>query len=244
MLPLTRGDDVLLALTFDQVRWAHQLADAGRVVLASRDPRGTGSAFEPVAWRADVRLEIDLDGELYREHLITQELRRYPPSRALVDSPMLCREHWWYLPRLILHLDDMVALDSAPSARTDARDHLLAGARDGIPMVSTVRTATAAPGEGSVPVEVTGGDSPVPGRAVLFAQDASYPDLERWVGWSWRGVLRLEGEHGVLAVDAGPDRVGLPPTPGLVRRWRTHRELQRKCTRALAAYEAQRADGP
>ncbi|MGI8947183.1 MAG: hypothetical protein ACR2FV_04255 [Ornithinimicrobium sp.] len=240
VLPLTRGEDVLLALTFDQVRWAHQLAVAGRVVLVLRDPRGTGSAFEPAAWRADVRLQIDPDGDFYQEHLITQELRRYPPSRTLVDSPMLSREHWWYLPRLIVHLDDMVALESVPRARTDGRDHLLAGARDGIPTVSTVRTATAAPGEGPVPVEVTGGDSPVPGPAVLFAQDASYPDLERWVGWSWRGVLRLEEEHGVLVGGIGPDRIGLPPTPGLGRRWRTHRELQRNCRRALAAYEAQR----
>lgn len=239
VLPLTLGDGVVLALTFDAVRWAHQVADSRRVALVLRDPRGAGSAFEPGAWLATPRLEIDPTGRVYQEHLISQELRRYPPSRTLVDSPMLCREHWWYLPRLIVRLDDMVALDPTPAIRHDDRDHLLVGASDGIPRVSTARTAMPTPGAGRVELQVTGGEPAVSGPAVLFAQDASYPDLERWARWSWRGVLRSEDTL-ELDVDVGPDETGLPAPSGLGRRWRTHRELGRSCRRALAAYEAQR----
>lgn len=240
VLPLVLGDGVVLALTFDRVGLAHRLAESSRVTMVLRDPRGTGSGFEPAAWRAVPRLEIDPSGLVYQDHLITQELRRYPPSRTLVDSPMLCRENWWYLPRLILHLDDVTALEPAPARRTDHRDHLLVGVSDGIPAVATVRLERPTPGPGPVQMEETGGEPPMPGPAVLFAQDASYPDLERWVGWSWHGVLDVTEDRDrlVLDVDAGPDHVGLPPAPGLRRRWRTHRDLERRCRRALAAHEA------
>ncbi len=240
VLPLAQGGGVLLALTFDQAALAHRLAESSWVTLVMRDPRGTGSGFAPGAWRAVPRLEIDPSGQVYQDHLITQELRRYPPSRALVDSPMLCRENWWYLPRLILHLDDVVALEPAPAVRAGPRDHLLVGANDGIPTVATVRLATPTPDPGAVEVEVTGGESLVPGPCVLFAQDASYPDLERWAGWSWHGIFgRSEDpDQVVVQVDDSPDRMGLPPTPGLGRRWRAHRELERSCRRALATYEA------
>lgn len=237
VLPLTRGEDVLLALTFDQVVLARRLTEASHVTLVLRDPRGTGSAFAPAAWRATPRLQVDPTGQVYQQDLIAEELRRFPPSRALVDSPMLCREHWWYLPRLIVHLDDLTPHDIPPAARIDGRDHLLVAARDGRPVVGTVRATSPTPDPGPIDLRRTGGEPDLAGPAVLFAQDASYPDLERWVGWSWRGTLGRSGDGLTLEVTAPPDRTGLPPTPGLGRRWRAQRELGRNCRRALAAYE-------
>ncbi len=242
VLPLAQGEGVLLALTFDQAALAHRIAESAQVSLVMRDPRGTGSGFAPGTWRATPRLEIDPSGRVYQDHLITQELRRYPPARTLVDSPMLCRENWWYLPRLIVHLEDVVALEPAPAVRADLRDHLLVSVDDGIPTVATVRVEQAPPTPGPVEVTVTGGQTPTPGPAVLFAQQASYPDLERWAGWAWHGVLgkSTDRDRLVLEATAGPDHVGLPATPGLRRRWRAHRDLQRSCRKALAAYEERR----
>lgn len=240
VLPFALGDGLVLALTFDQALLAHRLAESSRVTLVLRDPRSTGSGFEPGAWRAVPRLQIDPSGQVYQEHLITQELRRYPPSRTLVDSPMLCRENWWYLPRLILHLDDVTALEPVPARRADHQDHLLVGVSDGIPAVATVRVERPTPDPEPVQMEQTGGEPLVSGPAVLFAQEASYPDLERWAGWSWHGALDVSEDQDRLVLDVatGPDHVGLPPAPGLRRRWRTHRDLERSCRRALAAHEA------
>jgi len=67
------------------------------------------------------------------------------------------------------------------------------------------------------------------GRGLLFGQDASFPDLERWTQWSYTG--RREGA--LFHVEEAPERAGLGPTPGLVQRWRRQRELERACRRAI-----------
>lgn len=235
VLPLTRGEHVVLALTFDRADLAHRLAAADRVALVVREPRGTAGSFAPVAVLGTPSLEADTTGAVYREELITQELRRYPPARTMADSPLLCREHWWWLPRLIVTLTDVEAL-AAPAPRTDEQAHLLVTtARDGIPVVSTVR---AQPGGAQVALTVCGGAPPEAGPACLAAQDASFPDLERWAAWSWQGRLEV-GETTVLHVEQAPEpgAIGLPPVPGVLRRWRRQQELERACLAGIAAHE-------
>ena len=70
---------------------------------------------------------------------------------------------------------------------------------------------------------------PGPGAAVLFGQDAAFPDLERWAQWSHHGTW----DGSVLTVEDAPGVVGLPPTPGLLERWRRHRDLEKRCRAAL-----------
>lgn len=234
VIALTRGRHAVLALTFDRADLAHRLAAASRVVLLLREPRGTDRSFVPTAVLGTPHLEVDTTGWVYREELITQELRRYPPSRTLADSPLLCREHWWYLPRLVLSLSDAETLP-APAPRTDDQDHLLVTVGHGIPVVSTVRAQPAGP---EVALTVCGGAPPEPGPAVLAAQDASFPDLERWAAWAWHGRLSAEAAP-VLHVDRAPEpkAVGLPPVPGVFHRWRRQRDLERACLAGIAAHE-------
>jgi len=137
---------------------------------------------------------------------------------------MLQREHWWYLPRLLLAID----LDAvAPVVqREDALgDHLLVVAGEGGPVVRMARLDDGDPER----VSLGSQSPPPPDRAVLFGQDASFPDLEQWTQWSYRG--RWDGV--ALHVDTTPARTGLGRQPGLMQRWRRQRELERRCVAAI-----------
>jgi hypothetical protein len=68
-----------------------------------------------------------------------------------------------------------------------------------------------------------------PGPAVLFGQDASFPDLEQWSQWRYAG--RWDGSG--LDVEQAPASTGLGRTPGLLQRWRRQRALERRCIEAI-----------
>jgi hypothetical protein len=237
VVALARGSRPVVALTADRVGLARRVARAGRVALVLRDPRGAGRSFTPLALAGAVELQVDADGEMFRAELLEQELRRYPPSRVLADSPLLCREHWWYLPRLVLEVVDPVLLP-APAPREGEADHLLVTARDGIPVVTTVRAPVAGTDLDDDPLRLqrTGGAHAGPGPALLLAQDASVPDLERWEAWSWEGTVGAETD-GALSLDVSraPEATGLPPTPSLLQRWRSQRAFERGCRAGIAA---------
>lgn len=234
VVALTRGEVPAVALTYARADLARALAAEGprgernEVALCLTEPRSTGREFRPVALLARPRLVEDPDGSVYLADLVVQELHRYPPARVLADSPLLCRENWWYLPRLVVELPEPGTVPLAP--RGTPADHLLVTVDGDRPVVTVVRaaappTATAEP----VALQPLGGQDPRPGPAALFAQDASFPDLERWDQWVWRG--RLDGEAGGvrLLVDQRPARVGLQPTQGVLGRWRAQRQLERDC---------------
>lgn len=237
VIALVRGSHPVVALTADRVELGRRIERARHVALVLRDPRGTGRSFAPLALSGAVELQVDADGELFRAELLEQELRRYPPSRVFADSPLLCREHWWYLPRLLLEVLDPVVLP-APAARRDEADHLLVTARDGIPVVTTVRAPEAVtdPASDPLPLVRTGGAHPEPGPALLLAQDASVPDLERWEAWSWEGRVGAEDSDGALSlvVSRAPEATGLPGTPSLLQRWRSQRAFARGCRTGIA----------
>ena len=134
---------------------------------------------------------------------------------------LLRREHWWWLPRLLVEL--RVEGVEPLLAREPGTGHLLVVDVDGR---LEARTATVHPAP--LAVQVHGGD-PGDGAAVLHGQDLSFPDLERWGRWSWAGRWR----DGSLTVTRAPQAVGLPPVPGVLARWRAHRDLERACRRAL-----------
>ena len=161
------------------------------------------------------------------KRVVVQELRRFPPARVFADSPLLMREHWWYLPRLVLDLD---VEGAAPTTVREAPyDHLLVVAHDETLEVRAAGRTGAEGPEGSSPDVVVDGTPPAPGPAVLFGQDASFPDLERWTQWRWTG--HWDGRS--LAVSEAPATTGLGPPPGLVQRWRRQRDLERRCTAAI-----------
>lgn len=247
VLALARGPVPVLALTFDRSALARSLlgegesGSRGEVALSVTDPRGTAVGFSPVALRGRPRLVVDGQGEVYLAELLVQELRRYPPARLLADSPLLCREHWWFLPRLLVELPDPSIEPLAP--RCGPGELLLVTAGRGGPALSVVQPrapeALETALERLLELEWLGGAEPASGRAVLFAQDASFPDLERWEDWCWRGRVEDSGALR-MAVRQGPAQVGLPGVRPLLQRWRAHRALERGCREGLRSWLATR----
>jgi hypothetical protein len=224
VVTLVRDTTPVLAFTYADEPAARCLASARRVTLALTEPRSTGRAFTTLSVEATPRLVEDPDGDLFIGALLEQELRRYPPARLYADSPLLMREHWWYLPRLLVELDVRSAQPAPPRAGPD--DHLLVVAHDGAPQVRVATLVRRQPEH--LVLDVRG--APVPaGPAELFGQDASFPDLERWSQWRYTGAW--DGDR--FAVAEAPGRTGLGPAPGLVQRWRRQRLLERRCIEAI-----------
>lgn len=224
VVTLVRSDAPVLAFTYADELVALDVAASPELVLALTEPRSTGSAFAPVVLRGRPRLVPDPSGEVFASELLVQELHRFPPSRALADSPLLQRENWWYLPRVLVEID--VTSVEPTVERAGPHDHLLAVAVRGGVDVRVARIAETSPG--GLLLDVVGAP-PVSGDAVLFGQDASFPDLERWSQWSYTGTWRSPE----LTVLRAPETTGLGPPLGLLSRWRRQRALERACRQAI-----------
>lgn len=224
VVPLVLGGKPAVALPWAQVEAAHQVAASDATALVLSDPRLAGPAWAPVVATGRFELVEDTTGELFTESLLDQELRKHPPSRALADSPMLRREHWWYLPRLVLVLD---AVDLVPGGRREGPADVVLGLDDGALSVRTVRV----PDWDADPLELRGGPAGASGPAVLVGQELSVPDVERWTVHTTTGRYadgRLTGVRPAGTRD-------LEPVPGLLARLRRQRSLERACLRALRA---------
>jgi hypothetical protein len=229
VVPLVHDDVPVLAFTYADEDLAREVAGCPVVALSLTEPRSTGTAFRPLVLVGSPRLIEDPSGDLFATDLLPQELRCYPPSRLLADSPLLQREHWWYLPRLLVEIDvDAVVQVSAREA--PSRDHLLVVAGADGPVVRVARVANGDPELVSLVSE----DPPPPGPAVLFGQDASFPDLEQWTQWNYRGQWDGAG----MQVDEAPARIGLGRPPGLIQRWRRQRDFERRCVAAIPSPSA------
>lgn len=224
VVALVHDDRPALAFTYADEAVAREVAQAPQVSLALHETRSTGTTFRPMLMTGRPRLVEDASGDLYLTELVTQELRRYPPSRVFADSPLLMREHWWYLPRLVVEVDVDAVEPLAP--RTASHDHLLVVVHDASPVVRAagVRAHT----QPRLGLDVLG-TAPPPGAAVLFGQDASFPDLEQWSQWRYRG--HWDGD--AFAVEEAPERTGLGRAPGLLQRWRRQRAFERRCVAAI-----------
>jgi hypothetical protein len=224
VVALVREGRPALAFTYADEAVAREVGGAPQVALAVTEPRSTGRAFEPLVLSGRPHLVEDPTGDVFVADLLTQELRRYPPARLLADSPLLMREHWWYLPRLVVELD-LESVQPVPP-REEPHDHLLVVTGGAGPVVRIAGVRSSTPGRLELDVP---GPAVTPGTAVLFGQDASFPDLELWSQWRWRG--RYDGTG--LDVEEAPVRPGLGPAPGLVQRWRRQRSLERRCVDAI-----------
>ncbi|WP_018253342.1 pyridoxamine 5'-phosphate oxidase family protein [Salinispora mooreana] len=224
--PLLLDDEPAIAFPYAEAALARRLATAPEAALVISDDRLTGRDWRAVVMRGRPRLIEDRDGTLFSDRLLLQELRKYPPARAFLDSPLLRREHWWYLPRLIVPL---AVTTSAPVGvrRGGHGEVLVVSTADRRLAVETVRRLGGDKHRIRV-ASLTGGPLPT-GAAVLLEHDFSRPDLERWTPWLTRG--RLTGDR--LAVAEAPHRAPLAPPLGMWQRLTRHRRLARACRRAL-----------
>jgi hypothetical protein len=229
VVPLRLGDGLVLALPYAQRPLAEALAAATRVTVTFTEPRLAARAFDPVAVSGVCRVEPHADGRWFTQTLLPQELRKHPPARLLADSLLAQREHWWYLPRLLVHVDPARVTPLVP--RVERTDALLAWTDGGQLRVTVVRAGDWA--VDAVPITwVPGAPSP-PDRAataILLRTDVSEPDMERRAvgvvtGALVAGALRVRDRRG------SPE---LPPPPGLLARLRSQRALERACRRELA----------
>ncbi|MGJ7441985.1 hypothetical protein [Aquipuribacter sp. MA13-6] len=220
LTPLLEGGVVVLALSHAERELALAVAAAGQVALALPG-RGGPDAGAGVLLVGRVVLEADPDGARFVDGLLDQHLAKHPPSRALADSVILRREHWWYVPRLLLRVEADALLPMPP--RPGARSHpLLVVARPGTSPQVVVTTSEGRPV----------GEVPADGAALLVSHDAA-DDLERTVQLLVPGRVAA----GRFVPDE-PPLPGLPPLPGppgLLERWSRLRALRRACIDGLRA---------
>lgn len=234
-VPLLDGDVPCVALPYDHADLLPSLSTAIAVALTVTDSRSLPAGADAVAAVGSATVVDDLTGERFGDDLLDQELRKYPPARTLVDSPLLRRENWWYLPRILIRLDRVGEVRRLTPRRDADRDALLVrddggglrldvvSAEDWTAPVVALRADTALRGDGG-PVLAHGHDHSI--------------DRERWEGWQVLGTL--EGDR--LTVLERHGHAGLDPAPlTLLQRWRRARALERGCRRGIASGER---DGP
>jgi len=217
------GDAVAVALPWAYEEQAREAAAASSAALVLSEPRLAAPGWEPVAGIGRLLLVEDGEGEVFRAQLLDEEVRKHPPARALCGSLLLRREHWWYLPRLVLVLEPQRVVRVGP--REGPQDALLAVDAGGL-QVATVRVREWE----AEPLELSGGPE-VRGPAVLVGQEVSTPDAERWTVHVTSG--RYDG--GRLEEVQRPATRELEAVPGLRARVRRQRDLERSCVRALRA---------
>ncbi len=226
VVPLSDDGVPCVALPFSSLHRADGLADAGTAVACISDPLLARDA-ELLSVRVRVTRIDDLDGEHFETSaLLMQELAKHPPSRRRLDSILLRREHWWFLPRILLHLEQLE--EPRPLAPTGALLGRRGAAGPGFLEVTTVRVARRSARE------LTLEDAPAASSsspAVLLEHGAEPPDLERT--WGTRTTGTLDGAR--LTVGSA-DRWGRADRmPTLIQRVRDEWSLERACIAGLRA---------
>jgi hypothetical protein len=232
VVPLSDDGVACVALPYAELARADALAAAGTAVACVSGPDLAGGA-ELIATRVRVRRIDDVDGEHFEtSQLLMQELAKHPPSRRRLDSILLRREHWWFLPRILLHLtpvDDPRPL--APSGALLGRRGASGPSSIEVASVTIAsRSGTQLLLEASAASASAASDGAMP--AVVLEHGAEPPDLERTWGTRTKGTL----EGAQLTVGA-VDRWGRADRmPTLIQRVRDEWALERACIAGLRAH--------
>lgn len=225
VVPLSDDGVPCVALPYGSLARADALATAGTAIACISDPTLAGSA-EPMSVRVTVRRMDDLDGEHFEtSQLLMQELAKHPPSRRRLDSILLRREHWWFLPRILLHLEAVE--EPRPLGPTGA---LLGHHSPGAPATIVVTGVTIASRSNSE-LLLEGAPPACDGPAVLLEHGALPPELERT--WGTRTHGTLDGSRLDVRVVDRWGRADRMPT--LVQRVRDEWALERACRTGLRA---------
>ncbi len=229
--PLLLDGDPAFTLTYADSALAQEISTSPRAALAFSDSRLAYVGWSPLS--ATVRVEVfpDPEGELFRQELLTQEVRKFPPARSLIDSPVLQRENWWCLPRWIVRVVE--AGEPQPIARRESPDHgLLACDVNG-----TLETQTVEVGDWEsdrIRIRSLLTDATLPGSAptALLSHDFAVPDMDP------RATLLVTGEleGGRLSVKSREGDREIGARPGLLARWRAHRDYERRCRAGIKSY--------
>jgi hypothetical protein len=233
--PLVIDGTVAVALPFDRAATAHAIGAATEAVLVLSDSRMAWRGWSP--WAQPVRPDVvaDRKGDWTWTGALDQEVRKFPPSQLLIDTPIQRREHWWYVPRWIIRLRPAGAAASI-ARRGGPDDAVLLAMTSGELTAQTVavddwhahRVRLTALDSGA-PLERT---APTP--ALLFTHDFSIPTMDRLADSALAGTQ--QGTWFEVTARHGSPALGRPL--GLIKRLSGHWHRERDCRRALADYDA------
>lgn len=202
---------------------------------AAPDPRAGGMVREGAVAVGRVHVQHDVNGSLFLDDLVDQEIAKYPPTRRLAESAWAQREHWWWVGRMIVVLTAIEVERSLP-ARNRSHDAVLVRDLGGRPAVDVV-SAQGWP-ERKGPMDLFSRDGKLlegrGGQAQAWGYNRS-PGEERWELWHRDG--HLDGEELRVTEAIGRPRGRLPAlTPWA---WFRHRRaLARNCKRGIAMARA------
>ena len=242
--PLRFRDTIAFALAFDRTPLARALSSARAAALAVNDDRLVSTGWTPMVGSVDLDVVEDRDGAWLANGLLDQELRRYPPARQLIDTPILRREHWWYVPRWIV---------SVTGARGVRPVEPVMGPCGGVVAVADAGSILLASATVDPASRRLSGMPPgfADGVVLFHGHGAAGPGLERTGEWTlWYTVAAPEDTPSQRGETSGqPDARGaaspdlrvldergaptLRDPDSLVARLRRHWRLQRRCRLAL-----------
>ena len=233
--PLLIGNVPCVALPMDRRPLAESLAAAPSVALVLSDSRLALKGWSPLVVTGRAEVTADPTGEIFTTELLEQELSKYPPARRLIDSPLLRRENWWYLPRMVVRVTDVSEAHEV-GRREPGRHGLLAWEHAGRLDADTVAVTDWDAASIAVSSAPFSGARFPRGRAsaALFSADFSIPDLDRRAELHVTGVL----EDGLFTVTERSGSLQLGAPPGVLARLRAQRALERACKAGLEAVES------
>lgn len=226
--PLLLDGDPAFTLSYARSGLARQISSSPQVALVFSDSRLAYMGWNPLRVTARAEVVPDPEGKLFRDELLHQELRKFPPDRQLIGSLLLQRENWWYLPRWIVRILD--AAEPRPVARREGPDHgVLAYEAGGGLAADTVRVGDW--DADRIPLRPLEAPEPLPGgaRAALLYHDFAVPDMDPRTTFVATG--RLENDRLRVSDRSGSRTLG--KRPGLLARWRAQRNLERRCKAGL-----------
>lgn len=170
--PYRIGEDAVVSST---------LALLGKIHAVRRDPR-VALLAGGLSFRGDASVELDRDGAVFDAQLRAQELRKFPPSRALLALPFHRRLLWWYVGRALVR----ISLETARPCAGDDRASWIAIGADGYPEIRPLSAVAFAP------------ERLVPGERIELP--AGEPDGPTWLHvHEERALLLVHEERGAMA---------------------------------------------
>jgi hypothetical protein len=223
--PLLLGGNPAFTLTYADSTVACEIDRSPQVSLIFSDSRLAYIGWNSLAVTATVEVTPDPAGELFLEKLLDQELRKFPPSRLLIDSPLMRREHWWYMPRWIFRLKKTE--DPKPLIRRTGSDQGVPVWRTGGGLATdTVRVDDWDAELVAVSALISRSPGPPDGTpAALFYHDFSIPDMDQRTAFLAAGRLR----DGHLSVTGRTGSRVLGRRPGIFTRLLALRTLKKRC---------------
>lgn len=228
VFPLSENGVPFLALPYARLELARALDASAQVVLAVNTSAADADAPR-IMVRGRAEVIDDPKGDRFHDGgMIEMELAKYPASRRRLDSLLLRREHWWFLPRLLVRIAGLADPRTLPpgdallvtgGASLDVRScHL--EQRDPLVLRTDARPADSPPAD-----PFPAGPRP----AVVLEHGGDLPALERPWERRWRGTLVEDRfETDTVTGDGPQDR---PLT--LRQRMRAEKQLERACKAGL-----------